>query len=168
MLQYLCELFEKILDTGVTAFRRGITYYSYELLVCTTFMYRHAGTISFLSNIHVSVSLNICAFFLRFLRITWVYFFFALRGFPSPGKMAGIVNSSQHCYFNSLLQCLGNSSRIYDYLDEHEREIRNVVGECFLSFTLFIRHLGILIVSPAFLLKHRSTYAELRCALHRQ
>ena len=106
--------------------------------------------------------------FLRFLRITWDWFFFALRGFPLPGKMAGIVNSSQHCYFNSLLQCLANSSRIYDYLDEHEREIRNVVGECFLSFTLFIRHLGILIVSLAVFLKHRSSYAEICCALHRE
>ena len=50
--------------------------------------------------------------------------------------MAGIVNSSQHCYFNSLFQCLANSSRIYDYLDEHEREIRNVVGESIPSVTL--------------------------------
>ena len=78
--------------------------------------------------------------FLRFLRITWDYFVFPLRGFPSAGKMAGIVNSSQHCYFNSLFQCLANSSRIYDYLDEHEREIRNVVGEPTPSVTLVIRH----------------------------
>ena len=70
----------------------------------------------------------------------------------------------------SIVCCsvLANSSRIYDYLDEHEREIRNVVGECILSFTLFIRHLGILIVSLAVFLKHRSRSAEIRCALHRE
>ena len=129
VLHYLCELLTKIIFTGGTALRRGITYYSFELFMCPTNMYRHAGTITVLCNIPLfSDPYYLRLFFCAFYALRGIVFFFALRGFPLTVKMAGIINSSQHCYFNSLLQCLANSSRIYDYLDDHERDIRNVVG----------------------------------------
>ena len=43
-------------------------------------------------------------------------------------KMSGIVNSSQYCYFNSLIQCLSNISRFQGLLEEHTSTLEEGEG----------------------------------------
>ena len=43
-------------------------------------------------------------------------------------KMSGIVNSSQYCYFNSLIQCLSNISRFQGLLEEHTSTLEQGEG----------------------------------------
>ena len=43
-------------------------------------------------------------------------------------KMSGIVNSSQYCYFNSLIQCLSNISCFQGLLEEHTSTLEQREG----------------------------------------
>ena len=43
-------------------------------------------------------------------------------------KMSGIVNNSQYCYFNSLIQCLSNISRLQGLLEEHTSTLEQGEG----------------------------------------
>ena len=43
-------------------------------------------------------------------------------------KMSGIVNSSQYCYFNALIQCLSNISRLQGLLEEHTSSLEQGEG----------------------------------------
>ena len=42
--------------------------------------------------------------------------------------MSGIVNSSQYCYFNSLMQCLSNIARVQRLLEEHMQTLKEGEG----------------------------------------
>ena len=44
-------------------------------------------------------------------------------------KMSGILNSSQYCYFNSLIQCLSNISRLQGLLEEHTSTLEQGEGK---------------------------------------
>ena len=43
-------------------------------------------------------------------------------------KMSGIVNTSQYCYFNSLIQCLSNISHLQGLLEEHTSTLEEGEG----------------------------------------
>ena len=43
-------------------------------------------------------------------------------------NMSGTVNSSQYCYFNSLMQCLSNIARVQRLLEEHTQMLEEGEG----------------------------------------
>ena len=43
--------------------------------------------------------------------------------------MSGIINTAQHCYFNSLTQCLANNEGILARLTEHRDRHTFPLGE---------------------------------------
>ena len=48
--------------------------------------------------------------------------------FSLAGNMSGIVNGSQYCYFNSLVQCLSNIARVQQLLEEHIQPLEEGEG----------------------------------------
>ena len=72
-----------------------------------------------------------CAFFLRdTLRASFSRGFLILSS-----KMSGIENSqgSQHCYFNSLLQCLSINQTLFEELERHN--INHITHEGIVPFS---------------------------------
>ena len=48
--------------------------------------------------------------------------------------MSGIVNSSQYCFFNSLIQSISNVYNVHRLLSEHVQSLEEGEGKCSLFY----------------------------------
>ena len=74
----------------------------------------------YLYNVHFFLTEKLCGMEIFLSACFW--------WFSLASNMSGIVNSSQYCYFNSLVQCLSNTARVQQLLEEHTQTLEEGEG----------------------------------------